>query len=151
VTVTSDPTDDLLPSEGALLGLDYGRRRIGVAVSTPEQSLAVPLETWERSGDDNQDAGHLEALIADQQVVALVIGLPLHADGTISELSQEARAFGDWVRQATGKPVAFWDERYTTRQAESVLLDLDMTRKKRKARLDMLAAQLILQGYLDRD
>ena len=151
MTVTSDPTDDLLPPEGALLGLDYGRRRIGVAVSTPEQSLAVPLETWERSGDDIQDARHLEALIADQEVVALIVGLPLHADGTISELSQEARAFGAWVREATGKPVAFWDERYTTRQAESVLLALDMTRKKRKARLDMLAAQLILQGYLDRD
>ena len=83
-------------------------------------------------------------------MVALVVGLPLHADGTISELSREAETFACVDPQmATGKPVTFWDERYTSRQAEDLLLSVDMTRKKRKARRDMIAAQIILQGYLD--
>ncbi len=145
----SEPIRDKIPEYGSLLGLDYGRVRIGVAVSTPEQNLAVPLETWEPTGDKVQDALHLDQLIQDQLVVALVVGLPLHADGTVSELSLEAEAFAAWVREATGKPVTFYDERYTSRQAEEVLLSVDMSRKKRKARRDMIAAQIILQGYLD--
>ena len=149
MTTAAEPIRDEIPGEGALLGLDYGRVRIGVAVSTPEQTLAVPLETWEPTGEKDEDARHLEQLIADQRVVALVVGLPLHADGTTSELSREAETFAAWVRLATGKPVTFWDERYTSRQAEEVLLSVDMTRKKRKARRDMIAAQMILQGYLD--
>jgi putative Holliday junction resolvase len=151
MTTASEPLCDEIPGEGSLLGLDYGRVRIGVAVSTPEQNLAVPLETWKPTGDRDDDALHLEQLIVDQRVVALVVGLPLHADGTTSEMSREAETFGAWVRQATGKPVTFWDERYTSQDAEEVLLSIDMTRKKRKARLDMIAAQMILQGYLDRD
>ena len=147
----SEPIRDKIPEYGSLLGLDYGRVRIGVAVSTPEQNLAVPLETWEPTGDLDDDALHLEHLIVDQRVVALVVGWPVHADGTTSEMSREAETFGAWVRQATGKPVTFWDERYTSQDAEAVLLSVDMTRKKRKARLDMIAAQMILQGYLDRD
>ncbi len=151
MAATSEPIRDEIPAEGSLLGLDYGRVRIGVAVSTPEQSLAVPLETWERTGRTDEDVSHLEQLIRDQRVVALVVGLPLHADGTISVLSQEAEAFGAWLREVTGMPVTFWDERYTSRQAEDVLLSVDMSRKKRKARRDMIAAQMILQGYLDRE
>lgn len=149
MTTVSEPIRDEIPDEGSLLGLDYGRVRVGVAVSTPEQNLAVPLETWEPTGDKEDDARHLDQLITDQRVVALVVGLPLHADGTISELSREAETFGAWIRKATGKPVTFWDERYTSRQAEELLLSVDMTRKKRKARRDMIAAQIILQGYLD--
>ena len=68
---------------------------------------------------------------------------------TVSELSLEAEAFAAWVREGTEKPVTFYDERYTSRQAEEVLLSVDMSRKKRKARRDMIAAQIILQGYLD--
>lgn len=149
MATASEPIRDEIPEEGSLLGLDYGRVRIGVAVSTPERTLAVPLETWEPTGDEDQDARHLEQLITDQRVVALVVGLPLHADGTVSELSREAETFGAWIRKSTGKPVTFWDERYTSRQAEDLLLSIDMTRKKRKARRDMIAAQMILQGYLD--
>ena len=149
MTTASEPIRDEIPGEGALLGLDYGRVRVGVAVSTPEQTLAVPLETWEPTGEKHEEARHHEQLIADQRVVALVVGLPLHADGTTSELSREAETFAAWIRLATGKPVTLWDERYTSRQAEEVLLSVDMTRKKRKARRDMIAAQMILQGYLD--
>ena len=149
MTTASEPIRDEIPETGSLLGLDYGRVRVGVAVSTPERTLAVPLETWEPTGDLDQDTRHLQQLIADQLVVALVIGLPLHADGTISELSREAENFGEWIRKSIGKPVTFWDERYTSRQAEELLLSVDMSRKKRKARRDMIAAQMILQGYLD--
>ena len=149
MTTASEPIRDEIPGEGALLGLDYGRVRVGVAVSTPEQTLAVPLETWEPTGEKDEAARHLEQLLADQRVVALVVGLPLHADGTTSELSREAETFAAWIRLATGKPVTLWDERYTSRQAEEVLLSVDMTRKKRKARRDMIEAQMILQGYLD--
>lgn len=157
MTSTSEPTPDLpdpladpLPEAGVLLGLDYGRKRVGVAVSTVEQNLALPLENWNLAGDEQADARHLRQLIEDQQAVGLIVGLPLHSDGTISTLSQEAQRFGTWASEATGLPVSYWDERYTTQQAEAVLLEANMTRKKRKARRDMLAARIILQGYLDR-
>ena len=153
MTSTSEPTPDLpdpLPEAGVLLGLDYGRKRVGVAVSTVEQNLALPLENWNLAGDEQADARLLRQLIEDQQAVGLIVGLPLHTDGTISALSQEAQQFGTWAGKATSLPVSYWDERYTTQQAEAVLLEANMTRKKRKARRDMLAARIILQGYLDR-
>ena len=83
MTTSSEPLCDEIPDEGSLLGLDYGRVRIGVAVSTPEQNLAVPLETWEPTGDKVQDALHLDQLIQDQLVVGLVVNAGISAIGAL--------------------------------------------------------------------
>ena len=78
-----------------------------------------------------------------------VIGLPLHADGRESAKSLEARAFGAWFSEATGLPVVFWDERFTTSLAEDALLGAKLTNQKRRERRDRVAAQMILQNYID--
>ena len=82
-------------------------------------------------------------------MVLFVVGLPIHLDGRESEKSLEARQFGRWLAEATGVPVEFFDERFTSVEAEQVLLAADLTRKRRKKRMDMLAAQIMLSGYLE--
>ncbi len=88
-------------------------------------------------------------LVAEERVVLFVVGLPIHLDGRESEKSQEARQFGQWLGEVTGVPVEFFDERFTSHEAEQFLLAADMTRKRRKKRLDMLAAQIMLRAYLE--
>jgi len=138
----------VLPTKGRLLGLDYGTKRIGIAVSTVEQNIASPLETYARR-DSEADAGHLKALAAEYSSVGLVVGLPVHMSGDEGQKANEAREFGRWVGDVTGLPVAYWDERYTSALAEVHLMGAELSKKKRKARIDKLAAQFILQAYLD--
>ncbi len=136
------------PSIGRVAGIDYGTVRIGIAISDPERTIASPLENYTRRGPET-DAERFRRLAADQQIVRFVVGLPLHLDGQESPKSAEARQFGEWLGQATGVPVEFFDERFTSREAEELLLTADMTRKRRKKRLDMLAAQIMLAAYLE--
>lgn len=133
---------------GRILGLDYGEKRIGVAVSDPSETIASPLELYTRQNVE-QDARHFQALVREHEVERIVVGLPLYPSGDESPKSAEARRFGQWISQETGLPVEFYDERYTTVEAEQLLLQADMTRKKRGARIDKLAAQITLQAYLD--
>ena len=135
-------------SAGRLLGVDFGRVRVGLAVSDPDRKLAFPLATWERQGGE-RDAEHVRGVVAAEGVVGLVVGLPLRADGSEGDAAAAARAFGAWLGAATGLPVAFWDERYTSVEAESTLWQAGLTHKKRKARRDRVAAQMLLQAYLD--
>jgi putative Holliday junction resolvase len=131
-----------------LLGVDYGAVRIGLAISDPERRLASPLAVYERRGRD-QDAEYFRALASAEDVGALVVGLPIHLDGREGQKAIEARAFGVWLAEATGLPVTFWDERFSTVEAESALWQAGLTHKKRKARRDRVAAQILLQAYLD--
>jgi putative Holliday junction resolvase len=133
---------------GKLLGVDYGQVRVGLAVSDPERRLAFPLATYQRAGRE-RDAAHFRALVAAEGVAGLVVGLPVHLDGTEGRKAQEARAFGAWLGEVTGLPLAFWDERFSTVEAETALWDAGLTHKKRKARRDRVAAQIFLQAYLD--
>ena len=133
---------------GRVAGIDYGHVRIGVAISDPERKIASPLENYTRRGPD-QDAQRFRRLAAEEQVVLFVVGLPLHLDDRESQTSQEARAFGRWLGEVSGVPVEFFDERFTSHEAEQLLLSVDMTRKRRKRRLDMLAAQIMLSAYLE--
>jgi putative Holliday junction resolvase len=139
---------DALPAAGRLAGIDYGTVRIGVAVTDPDQRLASPLENYNRR-DLAADAAWLKKLVTDERVVGLVIGLPVHTSGQESQKSQEARAFAKWAQQVTGLPVALFDERYTSAHAEALLMDAGLTSKRRKQRLDMLAAQILLAAYLE--
>jgi len=137
-----------LPSAGRLAAIDYGTVRLGVAVTDPDQRLASPLENYTRRGAA-ADAKWLVELVKSERIEGIVIGLPIHISGDESQKSREARAFGKWVGDLTGLPVAFFDERYTSAQAEALLLDAELTKKRRKQRLDKLAAQILLASYLD--
>lgn len=149
---SSDRVSDEIsfPKQGRLLGLDYGTRRIGFALSNPEQTIASPLENYTRVNEPH-DARRLQQVVADYRVAGLVVGLPIHArSGDEGEKAREARAFGAWAAKATGLPVCYHDERYTTAIAEGHLLSASLSKKKRQARLDKLAAQIMLQSFLDK-
>jgi putative Holliday junction resolvase len=137
-----------LPRPGRLLGLDYGTRRVGLAVSDDDQRLAVPLETYTRRTRD-QDARHLNTVIGDYRIIALVVGLPLHMGGEEGQKAAEARRFGAWAREVAGLPIAFWDERLSTALADEHLASANLNPKKRKLLRDKIAAQIMLQSYLD--
>lgn len=139
---------ETLPPRGRLAGVDYGTVRIGVAITDPDRTLASPLENYTRHGPA-ADAEYFRRLVADEGVVGFVVGLPVHASGADSQKSQEARAFGRWLRETTGVPVCFYDERYSSVHAEALLLEADLSRKQRKRRRDMLAAQVVLAAYLE--
>jgi putative Holliday junction resolvase len=133
---------------GRVAGVDFGTVRIGIAISNPERSIASPLENYTR-GSPEQDARRFRRLVADEAIVLFVVGLPIHLDGGESPKSREAREFGQWLAETTGVPVEFFDERFTSVEAEQALLAADLTRKRRKRRMDMLAAQIMLSAYLE--
>ena len=131
-----------------LLGVDYGTVRIGLAVTDPERKIAFPLATYERRGQE-KDAAFFASLIAEQDIRQIVVGLPIHLDGREGTKAAEAREFGRWLAEATKLPVVYFDERFTTVHAEQLLWLAGMTHKRRKERRDKVAAQIMLQGYLD--
>jgi putative holliday junction resolvase len=134
---------------GRVAGVDYGTVRIGIALSNPERTIASPLENYTRRSLD-QDAKRFRSLVAEEGIVLFVVGLPIHLDGGESQKSTEARQFGQWLSETTGVAVEYFDERFTSHDAEQYLLAADMTRKRRKKRMDMLAAQIMLSAYLER-
>lgn len=134
--------------KGRLLGVDYGTVRVGLAVSDPDRIIASPLATYTRR-DPDADAAYFRQVVAAERVVGLVVGLPIHTDGREGVKAKEARDYGAWLGRVTGVPVEFADERFTTVFAESALWDAGLTHKKRKDRRDRVAAQMLLQAYLD--
>jgi putative Holliday junction resolvase len=133
--------------KGRIAAVDYGTVRIGIAVSDPDRVLASPYENYTRRGEA-KDAERFRRLVDEEKVVRFVVGLPVHLDGRESEKSREARRFAEWLEETTGVPTELFDERFTSVEAENYLLDVDMSRKRRKKRLDMLAAQVLLSAYL---
>lgn len=133
---------------GRILGLDFGLRRVGAAISDPTGSIASPLEMYERRGLA-QDARHYAELVRAHDVARIVIGLPVHTSGREGELAAKAREWGRWLAGVTNLPVAFADERYTSVEAEDLLLQAGLKRRRRKALRDQLAAQILLQAFLD--
>ena len=141
------PSPSQPEAPGRVAGIDYGTVRIGIALSDPRRTIASPYENYTRRGPE-QDARRFRDLVAEERVTLLVVGLPVHLDGRESEQSAGARQFGQWLAEVTGARVEFFDERFSTVQAEQFLLEADMTRKRRKKRRDMLAAQIMLAAYL---
>jgi putative Holliday junction resolvase len=139
---------DALPRSGRLAAFDYGTVRIGVAITDPDQRLASPLENYTRRGLE-RDAAWIRQLAASERIVGFVVGLPVHTSGHESQKSAEARQFGQWVAELTGLPVCYFDERYTSAHAEALLSEAGLTSKRRKERLDKLAAQILLAAYLE--
>ena len=131
-----------------ILGLDVGTKRIGVAMSDELMITAQGLDSIERK-NLKSDLGDIERLIKEFGVYEVVVGLPINMDGTYSAKTKEVIEFLDDLMEIVKIPVKTWDERLTSVQAERVLLEADMSRAKRKRLSDKLAAQLILQTYLN--
>jgi len=131
-----------------LLGVDHGSVRIGLAVTDPDRRIASPLATYERKGRE-PDAAYFKKLVENENIGLIVVGLPIHLSGQEGEKAKEAREFGQWLGNVTGLAVVFWDERFTTVEAEGHLLSAGLTRKRRRDRRDRVAAQILLQTYLE--
>lgn len=144
----SSETAGSFPTQGRLLGIDYGTKRIGVAVSNDEQSISSPIENYTRR-DSAADSAFLRYAVDEYQAVGLIIGLPVHMSGDEGGKAREARKFGEWVAKTVNRPVRYWDERFTSLLADERLRESSFGRKKQKARRDKMAAQILLQSYLD--
>lgn len=127
-----------------ILGLDFGEKRIGVAVSDLLGYTAQGISTMRR-----ENIGELQGLIKDYEVGRIIVGLPRNMDGSIGEQGKKVLDFVEKLKREIDLPIITWDERLTTREAERVLLAADLSRAKRKKVIDKLAAVLILQSYLD--
>ena len=150
--MTIDPSHDPLaaiPATGKILGLDLGTKTIGVAISDGMRYSATPLETIKRT-KFTQDAERIIELIAENQVVAILLGLPLNMDGTEGPRVQSTRAFARNLSPKVNLPIAFWDERLSTSAVTRMMIEADLRRDRRAEVVDKLAASYILQGALDR-
>ena len=147
--MTNEASGGRKPSEsGRLLGIDYGTVRVGLAICDPDRIIASPIATLTRQNAE-ADAAYFRDLIAKERISGLVVGLPVHLNGREGIKAVEARQYGAWLAEITGLPVIFADERFTTVEAESVLWNAGLTHRKRKDRRDRVAAQIMLQAYID--
>jgi putative holliday junction resolvase len=131
-----------------IAGIDFGTVRIGIAMADSSVGIAGPYETYARRSE-RLDAEYFRRLATEERIDRFVVGLPVFASGGESQKSGEAREFGAWLQQITGVTVEYFDERYTSAEAESILLEAGLTKKRRKERLDQLAAQIMLTAYLE--
>jgi putative holliday junction resolvase len=131
-----------------ILALDYGTKRIGVALSDELGWTAQPLETLERR-TLVRDIAHIEQLVQGHEVKEVLIGLPLRLNGEEGPAVQAVHEFVAHLGETLSVPIVTWDERMTTRSAEDLLITADVSRKKRKGIVDRVAAAILLQGYLE--
>jgi putative Holliday junction resolvase len=131
-----------------IAGIDYGTVRVGIATADTSVGIAGPYATYARKGPA-QDATFFRKLAVEEGVERFVVGLPVHLSGGESKKSIEAREFGGWLEKETCVPVEFFDERFTSAEADQVLQAANLTKKQRAARRDQLAAQIMLTAYLE--
>jgi putative Holliday junction resolvase len=131
-----------------ILAVDYGEKRIGLAVSDELGITASPLMTLVRRSDD-ETVRQIAQLASKLRVTQIVVGLPRRTDAQEGEMERKVKAFAEKLRQAISVPVVLFDERFTTRIAEQVLLEADLSRRKRKQVRDRLAAVILLQSFLE--
>jgi putative Holliday junction resolvase len=138
-----------LPADGRLLGVDWGQRRIGLALSDETQILAQPLTTLTRRTGKRFPMTRLLSHITDHAVKGVVVGLPLDQDGEEGEPARAARALAEDIARRAGCPVALWDERFTTAKVRAAMREAGDRPARQAAELDALAAVVLLQHYLD--
>lgn len=131
-----------------ILALDVGEKNIGLAISDELGLIAQGLPTLRRQTKD-KDTSTIADIVKDRDVTEIVVGMPLNMDGSLGKSAKEVASFLEDLRKKVNLPMKVWDERLTSVQAEKVMLEADLSRKKRKRKIDKLAAQLILQSYLD--
>ncbi|MCC8140699.1 MAG: Holliday junction resolvase RuvX [Lachnospiraceae bacterium] len=134
-----------------IMGLDYGSKTVGVALSDALLLTAQPLETIERPREDKlrRTLARIESLCGEYQVERIVVGFPKNMNNTIGDRAEKSQEFAEMLNRRTGLPVVMWDERLTTVAAERSLMESGVRREHRKAYVDQIAAVFILQGYLD--
>ncbi|HEY8417267.1 MAG TPA: Holliday junction resolvase RuvX [Limnochordales bacterium] len=143
------PAESRTAARGRTLGLDVGQRRIGVAISDELGWTAQGLTVIERRGA-KADAARIAEIAREHGCTRIVIGLPRRTDGRLGPEAEDAQAFGRRLEQVAGVPVVYWDERFSTAQAEHTLIAAGVRRARRREVIDQVAASVILQAYLDR-
>ena len=136
------------PSTGRIAAVDFGSVRIGIAVCDPDRILASPLEihpaaNWEESEDYFRD------LVKCEKLTGFIVGLPIHLDGGESQKSKECRKFARWLSDVTELPTRLFDERFTTADAKQRIAGAGYTRKKKKDRIDAIAALVLLESFIE--
>ncbi len=134
-----------------VMGLDFGSRTVGVAVSDPLGLTAQGIEIIRREQENKlrRTLARIETLVQEYQITTIVLGFPKNMNNTIGDRAQKSLAFKEMLERRTGLPVVMWDERLTTVSANRTLMESGVRRENRKEYVDMIAAVYILQGYLD--
>ncbi|MBX3394238.1 MAG: Holliday junction resolvase RuvX [Phycisphaerae bacterium] len=132
-----------------ILGIDYGRKRIGIAIADPQVRLAIPLRVVEGRNDVTRDARNVADIAMSEEASELVVGLPLNMDGSESEQTALTRRFAHELARLSKRPVHLQDERLSSVAADEVLGAANVDRRRRRGLIDRIAAQKILQAYLD--
>lgn len=134
-----------------VIGLDYGSKTVGVAVSDALGITAQAVETINRKEENKlrKTCARIEELAAEYEAERIVVGFPKHMNNDIGERAEKAMEFGEMLKRRTGLEVVMWDERLTTVEAERTLIENKVRREDRKKYIDKIAAVFILQGYLD--
>ena len=134
-----------------IMGLDYGSKTVGVAISDPLHITAQGIETITRKSENKlrKTCARIESLIEEYEVARIVVGFPKLLNNDIGERTKKAMDFGEMLKKRTGLEVVMWDERLTTVEAERTLIENNVRRENRKKFIDKIAAVFILQGYLD--
>ncbi|HMO35184.1 MAG TPA: Holliday junction resolvase RuvX [Gemmatales bacterium] len=145
--MSQEVTPFVLPP-GPLLGIDYGSVRLGLAISDRDQCLAAPFQLIQRLQLSDEAAFYLN-VVAKEKITGIVLGLPVHLSSQESSKSKEVKRYGNWLTKLTGVPVVYWDERYSTTFAWETLKASGLKASERRKQLDKVAAQMILQSYLD--
>jgi putative Holliday junction resolvase len=133
------------------MGLDFGSKTVGVAVTDPLMLTAQGLEIIRREQENKlrRTLARIEELVKEYEVSEIVLGYPKNMNNTIGERCQKTESFKEQLERRTGLPVVLWDERLTTVSADSIMSEVGIAKDKRKTYVDQIAATLILQGYLD--
>lgn len=131
-----------------ILCLDVGDKKIGVSLSDPTHSIAQALKVYRRNSL-KEDLREFRNIISEYDIERIVIGLPKDLSGTIGKRAQGVMGFAEALEKYVGVPIVLWDERFSTNEAHRMFEMASISHKKRKPYLDMIASQLILQGYLD--
>lgn len=134
-----------------IIGLDFGTKRIGIALSDLLMITAQGLESYTRTDNEKLDLQHIAQICADNDVKLIVAGMPKNMNGTLGPSAEMCKNLGDKLSRRTGIPIVYEDERLTSVYAERLLIEQDVSRKKRRQVIDKMAAVEILQTYLDRN
>lgn len=132
-----------------ILGIDFGDRHIGLALSDPLGMIAQPLETYVWKDRKADNAPYFRKLVQDRGIGKIILGMPLRMDGTPGTRAEKTREFAVWLKGVTGLAVEFWDERLTTKQATAIMHEQGVKEKDRRSAVNQISAALILQAYLN--
>jgi putative Holliday junction resolvase len=133
-----------------ILGVDFGDRHIGLAVSDALLITAQPFATFVLKDVDADNRKYFRGLVRSQDIGEIVVGLPLRMDGSDGTRAEKTRAFAAWLKETVSLPVHFWDERLSTRQAAGIVREQKVRQKARKSVINQISAAIILQSFLDR-